>query len=142
LEDNMNMQERMNDKRTFRIAVTAVAAAVLLAAAAYLFGAGLRADTSASVAPSPLGSSLTAVREARAVEPSALGVNSLDSRGARTILSAARAAALAALEKSRSDFYADQNATAEAARWAAIAEGDRRLVIFFGAVNATNAAAK
>ena len=47
----MNTMERMIDKRTFRIAVIAVAAAVLLAAAAYLFGAGLRADTSASVAP-------------------------------------------------------------------------------------------
>ena len=47
----MNTQERMIDNRTFRIAVIAVAAAVLLAAAAYLFGTGLRADTSASVAP-------------------------------------------------------------------------------------------
>jgi hypothetical protein len=49
--------------RGFRIAVIAVAAAIVLAAAAYLFGTGLRADTSASVAPSPLGSSLTNVRE-------------------------------------------------------------------------------
>jgi hypothetical protein len=142
LEDNMNMQERMIDRRTFRIAVIAVAAAVLLAAAAYLFGAGIRADTSASVAPSPLGSSLTDVRLARVAAPSALGANSLDARGARTIVSAVRAASLAALEKSRSDFHADQNATAEAARWDAIAAGDKWLVVFYGAVNATNAAAK
>jgi hypothetical protein len=140
-EDNMNTQERINDNRTFRIAVIAVAAAVLLAVAAYLYGAGLRADTSASVAPSPLGSSLTAVREARAVAPSALGAYSTDARGARTILSAARAAALAALAKSRSDFYADLNNSAAASRWAAVAAHDVSLARFYGAVNATNAAA-
>ena len=105
----MNPQVRMIETRTFRIAVIAVAAAVLLAAAAYLFGTGLRADTSASVAPSPLGSSLINVRQARAAAPSALGANSLDARGARTILSAARAASLAALAKSRSDFSATQS---------------------------------
>jgi hypothetical protein len=111
----MNTQERMNDTRTFRIAVIAVAAVAVLAIAAYLFGTNLRADTSASVAPSPLGSSLTVVREAPAAAPSALGASSLDARGARTNLSAARAASLAALEKSRADFHADQSNSARAA---------------------------
>ena len=111
----MNMQERMVDTRTFRIAAIAVAAAVVLGLAAYLFGTGLRADTPASVAPSPLGSSLTVAREAPAVAPSALGASSLDARGARTIVSAARAASLAALAKSRSDFYADLSNSARAA---------------------------
>ena len=44
----MNTQERMNEKRTFRIAVIAVATAAVLVIAAYLTGTGLRADTSAS----------------------------------------------------------------------------------------------
>jgi hypothetical protein len=141
-EDNMNTQARMSDNRTFRIAVIAVAAAALLAVAAYLFGTGLRADTSASVAPSPLGSSLTDVRQARAVAPSALGANSLDARGARTIVSAARAAALAAQAQSRADFYGELNATASAARWAAVAAHDKSFAIFYSALNATNAAAE
>jgi hypothetical protein len=140
VEDNMNMQERMDDKRTFRIAVIAVAAAVLLAAAAYLFGTGLRADTPASVAPAPVGANLGSAEEARAVAPAALSVSSLDARGARTTLSAVRAASLAALEKSRSDFHADQNAAAAAARWAAVAAADKDFAIFYRDVNATNAA--
>jgi len=40
----------MIEKRTFRIAVIAVATAAVLVIAAYLFGTGLRADTSASPA--------------------------------------------------------------------------------------------
>jgi hypothetical protein len=120
LEDKMSTQERMNDSRTFRITAIAVAAAAVLVIAAYLFGTNLRADTQASVAPSPLGSSLTVVRAAPVVAPSAFGASSLDARGARTTLSAARAAALAELAKSRSDFYADQNNSAAAARSASL----------------------
>ncbi len=44
----MNTQVRTIDTRTFRIAVIAVAGAAVLVLAAYLFGTGLRADTSAS----------------------------------------------------------------------------------------------
>jgi len=61
----MNARQGMIDKRSFRITVLAAAAVVVLAVAAYLFGTGLRADTPASVAPSPLGSSLAVVGEAR-----------------------------------------------------------------------------
>jgi hypothetical protein len=53
------------DARALRIVVIAVAAATLLVIAAYLFGTGLQADTGRSVAASPLGSSLTAIRESR-----------------------------------------------------------------------------
>jgi hypothetical protein len=137
----MNMQERMIDKRTFRIAVIAVAAAVLLAAAAYLYGTGLRADTSASVAPSPLGSSLTDVRQAPAVVPFALGANALNAKAAGTTLLAARAASVAAVAKGRSDFYGDLNAAAAASRWAAVAARDLRWARFYIAVNAVNAVA-
>jgi hypothetical protein len=49
------------------------------------------------------------------VAPSALSANSTDARGARTTLSAARAASLAALARSRSDFYGDLNNSASAA---------------------------
>jgi hypothetical protein len=52
----------------FRIGVIALVAVALLAGGAFWFGAGLRADTSQSVAPSPLGSSLTAVRESQSID--------------------------------------------------------------------------
>jgi hypothetical protein len=145
MEANMNAQEQMIDKRTFRIAAIAVAAVAVLVLAAYLFGTSLRADTSASVAPSPLGSSLTNSSQSVAVAPSFTGASSLDSRGARTILSAERAAAVAAADKDFAIFYNGVNATnaaaAEAARWAAMAAADTDLAIFYGGVNATNAAA-
>jgi hypothetical protein len=51
--------------RWLRISVLAVLAVALLTGAPLWFGSGLRADTSRSVARSPLGSSLTAVRESR-----------------------------------------------------------------------------
>jgi hypothetical protein len=105
----MNTQQRMVESKTFRIAVIAVAAAVLLAAAAYLFGTGLRADTSASVAPSPLGSSLTNSRQSVAVAPASLGASSLE------IPSPASVAALAAVGESRSeDFYGRSSASSSA----------------------------
>jgi hypothetical protein len=152
LEDNVNVQAQMMEKRTFRIAVIAAAAVAVLGLAAYLFGNGLRADSPPSVAPAvaladsranfyaDLNSS-AAASSASLAAPSALGASSLDARGARTVASAARAASLAALAKSRSDFYADQNAAAEAARWAAVAARDREWAIFYMAVNATNAKA-
>jgi hypothetical protein len=62
----MNTQvQRLFDTRGFRIGVIAALAVAVLALAAYWFGTGLMADSSASVAPSPLGSSLTNVRESR-----------------------------------------------------------------------------
>ena len=105
----MDMQgQRFFSTREFRIAVIAIAAVAALAVGAYLFGSGLQADTSASVAPSPLGSSLTAVRES----PSLDYVGRLISAS-----EASRAAALAALAKSGADFHADQsNAAAAASR--------------------------
>jgi hypothetical protein len=62
----MNLQtQQFFDSRRFRIGVIAVLAVAVLALAAYWFGTGLQADTKNSVAASPLGSSLTAVRESR-----------------------------------------------------------------------------
>ena len=84
----------------------ALAAVAVLALAAYFFGTGLLADTSASVAPSPIGSSLTAVRESISKDY----VERLSDSSA-----AARSASLAALAKSRSDFYAELNNSAAAA---------------------------
>ena len=96
-------QERFFDTRVFRIAVIAVAAIAVLALAAYWFGTGLRADAPASVAPSPLGSSLTAVRASTSEDYVGRLINASE---------AAKAASLAALAKSRSDFYAELNASA------------------------------
>jgi hypothetical protein len=61
------------DRREFRIGVSVVIAVAVLAGAAFWFGSGLKADTSASVAPSPIGSSLTAVREMIPAGASPLG---------------------------------------------------------------------
>ena len=102
----MNTQERMIDKRTFRIAVIAVAAAVLLAAAAYLFGAGLRADTSASVAAVSRAAALSAQAQRRADFYADLN---------NSASAASRAAALSAQAQRRADFYADMNNSARAA---------------------------
>ena len=109
----MNVQgQRLFDTRGFRIAAIAVAAAVVLGVAAYFFGTGLQADTSASVAPSPLGSSLTAVRESSSVDYVGRLINASE---------AAKAASLAALAESRSDFYADLSNSAAASRAASAA---------------------
>jgi hypothetical protein len=120
-----NQKQRFFDTRGFRISVIAVLAVALLAGAAFRFGTGLRADTTRSVAPSPLGSSLTAVRES----------GSEDYVGRLTNSSAAvRSASLAALEKSRSDFYADLNRASAAAR-------ARRLGDRYDRMNSSSAAA-
>ena len=71
--------------RGYRIGVLAVLAVVVLAAAAFFFGTGLRADTVASVAPSPLGSSLTNVRESQSVAPSPLGSSLTVDRGSTAV---------------------------------------------------------
>jgi hypothetical protein len=114
MEGNMNAQERMIDRRTFRIAAIAVAAVAVLVLAAYLFGTGLRADTSA------LGASSADVRAA-ALAAQAQRRADFYADVNNSAKATTRAAALAALAKSRSDFYADQNAAAQAARWAAAA---------------------
>ena len=60
----MNTQgQQFFNKRMFQIAVLAALALALMIGAAYFFGTGTRADTEQSVAASPIGSSLTAVRE-------------------------------------------------------------------------------
>jgi hypothetical protein len=102
----MNTQERMIDKSAFRIAVIAVAAAVLLAVAAYLFGTSLRADTSASETTSRT-ASLAALANSRSNFYADLN---------NSAAAAVRTASQAALAKSRADFYADLNNSAAAAR--------------------------
>jgi Tfp pilus assembly protein PilN len=99
----MNMQMRMTDQRAFRIALIAVAAAAVLVIAAYLFGTGLRADTSASAD--------------RAASLAALEKSSADFHADQSdsVMATGRAAALAALEKSSADFHADQSNSARAA---------------------------
>jgi hypothetical protein len=128
----MYMQEqRFFDTRGFRIAVIAVAAAVVLGVAAYFFGTGLRADTSASVAPSPLGSSLTAVRERSSEDYVGRLINAS---------AAARETSLAALAKSRSEFYAELNNSAAASRAASAAAG--RFADRYDRMNSSSAAAR
>jgi hypothetical protein len=125
LEDKMNMQEWMIDNRTFRLAAIAVAAVVVLVLAAYLFGASLRTDAPASVARSSEESSVAAVRKVGEVAPSILAADYADTGEARTIVSTTRAASLAALAKSRSDFYGDLNPEVEGARWTSVAAKDK-----------------
>jgi hypothetical protein len=129
----MNAQERMIDSRTFRIAAIAVAAVAVLVLAAYLFGTGLRADTSA------LGANSADVRAA-ALAAQAQRRADFYADVNNSAKATTRAAALAALEKSRADFHAEQNAAAEAARWASVATADKNFAIFYNGVNVTNAA--
>jgi hypothetical protein len=77
--------QRFYDTRGFRIAVIAAAAVVVLVGAAYWFGTGLQADTSASVAPSPLGSSIANVRQVQSVAPSPLGSSIANVREAQSV---------------------------------------------------------
>jgi hypothetical protein len=88
------------------ILVIALLTAVALFGGAFFFGTVLSADTVESVAPSPLGSSLTNVRESM---PADYGERLFNSSAA------AKSASLAALAKSRSDFYAELNNSAAAA---------------------------
>jgi hypothetical protein len=88
------------------ILVIALLTAVALFGGAFFFGTSLSADTVESVAPSPLGSSLTNVRESVPADY----VERLFNASA-----AAKEASLAALARSRSDFYADQSNSARAA---------------------------
>jgi hypothetical protein len=128
----MYMQEqRFFDTRGFRIAVIAVAAAVVLGVAAYFFGTGLQADTSASVAASPLGSSLTAVRERSSEDYVGRLINAS---------AAARETSLAALAKSRSEFYAELNNSAAASRAASAAAS--RFADRYDRMNSSSAAVK
>jgi hypothetical protein len=113
VEDNMNMQERMDDKRPLRIAAIAVAAVAVLVLAAYLFGNGLRADTSASGANSA---------DARGVALAAQVQRRTDFHAdqGNSARATVRAAALAAQAQRRADFHADQRNSAVATRLAAL----------------------
>jgi hypothetical protein len=114
VEENMNAQERMIDRRTFRIAAIAVAAVAVLVLAAYLFGTGLRADTSA------LGANSADVRAA-AVAAQAQRRADFYADVNNSAKATTRAAAVAAQAQRRADFYADVNNSAKAARQAAAA---------------------
>jgi len=129
----MNLQRGMIDKETSRIAVFAVAAAAVLVLAAYAFGARMPAVTSTSVAPSALGSSVTAAREARAVAPSAAN--------ATNAAAAAKWASVAARDRQLANFYIAVNATnakAAAAKWASVAARDESWARFYIALNRLN----
>jgi hypothetical protein len=129
----MNTQEKhFFNTQGFRIGLIALLAVALMAGAAFWFGTGLRAETEQSVAASPPGSSLTAIRESRLDDYYGRFSNSS---------AAARSASLAALAKTRSDFYGDLNAAAAASRWAAVAARDDSLALFYIALKGTNAAA-
>ena len=92
----MNTQgQQFVGAREFRIGVIAVLAVVVLASAAYFFGTALRADTSASVAPS------------LAANPQADFYAALNNAAA-----ASRSASLAA--NPQADFYAALNNAAAA----------------------------
>jgi hypothetical protein len=116
--NKMNTQgQNLWSTRWFQAALLAALAVALLVGAAYWFGTALQADTSASVSPSPLGSSLTAIRESRlddyygrfsaaaaAVRLTVLAGNRLDDYYAR-FSDASTTAKLAAMAGSRLDDY-------------------------------------
>jgi hypothetical protein len=89
------------DMRGFRIGVIAILAVAVLAGAAFWFGTGLRADTSQSVARSPLGSSLTAVRESQSVARSPLGSSLTAAREIQSVARSPLGSSLTAVRVSR-----------------------------------------
>jgi hypothetical protein len=101
-----NQRQQFTNTQAIWILVIALLTAVALFGGAFFFGTALSADTVESVAPSPLGSSLTAVRESISKDY----VERL-----RNSSAAARSASLAALAKSRADFDAELNNSAAAA---------------------------
>ena len=110
----MNIQGQQHfNTRWLQIGLLAVLAVALMVAAAFWFGTGLRADTAQSVAPSPLGSSLTAVRLSQSVARSPLGSSLTNVRESispdyverlRNSGAAARSASPAVLPEGSSDF--------------------------------------
>lgn len=143
--------------RGFRVAAITIAAVGALALAAYWFGTGLRADTPASVAASPAGSSLTAARESRlddyygrfssmiaaAKAASLAAASRLDDYYGRLSNSSAAAtsASLAALAQSRADFHAEQSAAAAASRAVALEQLAERWAPFYAGLDKAMTAA-
>ena len=126
----MNTQtQRFFDTREFRIGVIAMFAVAALAAGAFLYGTGLRADTAKSVSPSTLGSTLTSVRESRLD----------DYYGRMAILSAAVRSASPAASR-LDDYFARVSASSAAVRSASPAAS--RLDDYFARVSASSAAGR
>ena len=98
----MNTQgQQFFDSRTLQIAILAALAAALMVGAAFFFGTGLYADTQQSVAPSPIGSSLTAVREFRPVAPSPIGSSLTAVREVRSVAASPLGSSLTAVREVR-----------------------------------------
>jgi len=118
-----------SNSRGLRVTLFAFLAVAALAAAAFWFGTGLRADTSASVAPSPLGSSLTNVRESLSVAPSPLGSSLTNFRESRSVARSPLGSSLTAVRTRPSEDYVDRlinsSAAATSASRAAIRFADR-----------------
>jgi hypothetical protein len=115
----INQDQGFFSTREFRIGVIAALAVVVLAGAAFLFGTGLRADTAQSVARSPLGSSLTAIRESR-----------LDDYYGRLSNSSAAARSASPADSRLEDYYGRLSNSSATARSASPA--DSRLDDYYG----------
>jgi hypothetical protein len=116
----MNTQtQHFYNTQEFRIGVIGLLAVVALAAGAFWFGTGLQAETSPSVAPSPLGSSLTAVRESQAVARSPLGSSLTAVRESQAVARSPLGSSLTAVRNSQSLDYVDRLSSAYAANTSA-----------------------
>jgi hypothetical protein len=140
-------RHQFTNTQGFRSIVIALLAVVALAGAAFFFGTGLRADTAQSVAPSPLGSSLTNVRgsqsvdyvgrlinssaAARSVAASPLGSSLTNVRGSQSVARSPLGSSLTAVRQSRFEDRYDRMNTSSAAvtsassadRWAGFYAG-------------------
>jgi hypothetical protein len=124
-------RHQFTNTQGFRSIVIALLAVVALAGAAFFFGTGLRADTAQSVAPSPLGSSLTNVRgsqsvdyvgrlinssaAARSVAASPLGSSLTNVRGSQSVARSPLGSSLTAVRQSRFEDRYDRMNTSSAA---------------------------
>ena len=140
-------RQQLTNTQGFRSIVIALLAVVALAGAAFFFSTGLRADTAQSVAPSPLGSSLTNVRgsqsvdyvgrlinssaAARSVAASPLGSSLTNVRGSQSVARSPLGSSLTAVRQSRFENRYDRMNTSSAAvtsassadRWAGFYAG-------------------
>jgi hypothetical protein len=102
----MNTQgQQFFSTRVFQIAALAALALALMVGAAYFFGTRLSADTEQSVAPSPLGSSLSNVRGSQSVAPSPLGSSLTNFRESSSVGRSPLGSSLTAVRERLSEDY-------------------------------------
>jgi hypothetical protein len=122
----MNTQgQQFFSTRVFQIALLAALALALMVGAAYFFGTRLSAETEQSVAPSPLGSSLSNVRGSQSVAPSPLGSSLTNFRESPSVARSPLGSSLQAPRERLSEDYVGRLIRSSAAATSAVRAASR-----------------